>query len=347
MTITDGLRMNPGTGTRPVFEVKNLSIQARKSKHTTVPILQDVNFSIAEREVLGLVGESGSGKTVTSLAAMRLLPKSLEVTSGSIEFDGRDLLTLPAAELRSIRGSDMAMIFQDALRCLNPAYTIGDQIAEPLRTHRGMSKRQAHARAVELLELVEIPRAAERASAYPHELSGGMCQRVMIAIALSCSPKLLIADEPTTALDVTVQKQVLRLLERLQADLGLAVLFITHDLGVVAEVCHRTAVMYAGQVVEIGGKKDLFVEPYHPYTSGLISSVPTTDSSGDRRFGSIRGSVPQPGSWPTGCHFFNRCDHGRAGRCDVGPIPLELVASGRRKVRCARVDELELKGFGQ
>jgi len=242
------------------------------------------------------------------------------------------------------------MIFQDALRCLNPAFTIGDQIAEPLRVHRDMSRAQARTRAVELLELVEIPRARERLNSYPHQLSGGMCQRVMIAIALACSPKLLIADEPTTALDVTVQKQVLKLLAQIQREMDLGILFITHDLGVVAEICDRTAVMYAGQIVEEGPTEELFRRPRHPYTHGLISSIPSADNT-DRRFGLIPGSVPRIGHWPTGCHFHPRCEYAQQGRCDTGTLALEPVVTDKsdaavpHRVRCVRNHELHLEGL--
>ncbi|MFE9328049.1 ABC transporter ATP-binding protein [Nocardia sp. NPDC052278] len=328
------------TTTAPVFEVRDLSVDAvRGSAHT--PVLDRVSFDIAQGEVLGLVGESGSGKTVTSLAAMRLLPRGLRVRGGEVLLDGTDLLRLSPAELRSQRGARISMIFQDAMRCLNPAYTIGDQIAEPLRLHRKMSRKDSRKRAIELLEMVEIPRAADRISAYPHELSGGMCQRVMIATALACSPRVLIADEPTTALDVTVQKQVLKLLANLQAEMGLAVLLITHDLGVVSEICHRTAVMYAGEIVEQASTRDIFLAPAHPYTDGLISSLPSTDAD-NRRFGYIRGAVPRVGNWPPGCHFADRCDHVVTGRCTNGPIPIEML--GDRTVRCARTGELALEG---
>jgi oligopeptide/dipeptide ABC transporter ATP-binding protein len=315
-----------------VFEVRDLSVDAVRGS-TRTPVLNRVSFGISEGEVLGLVGESGSGKTVTSLAAMRLLPKGLQVSNGTALLDGTDLLALPQTELRAKRGADIAMIFQDAMRCLNPAYTIGDQIAEPLRVHKGMSKKASRARAIELLELVEIPRAAERIRAYPHELSGGMCQRVMIAIALACSPRVL---------DMTVQKQVLKLLANLQSEMGLAVLFITHDLGVVSEICHRTVVMYAGEVVEQASTRDIFLTPAHPYTDGLIASLPSTDEE-ERRFGYIRGAVPPAGNWPVGCHFAERCDHVVAGRCTDEPILIEPHTRDR-EVRCARTEELVLDG---
>ncbi|MDQ0382839.1 ABC transporter ATP-binding protein [Amycolatopsis thermophila] len=339
----------PAAGTTTaLLAVRDLSVGVRRGR-TLVPILDSVSFTVRAGEMVGLVGESGSGKTVSSLAAMGLLPRSLEVSGGSIEFEGRDLLRMERKQVRGLRGAELSMIFQDALRCLNPAFTIGDQIAEPLRVHRGMSRSQAHARAVELLELVEIPRARERARAYPHQLSGGMCQRVMIAIALACSPKLLIADEPTTALDVTVQKQVLRLLDRIQREMNLGVLFITHDLGVVAEICHRTAVMYAGQIVEEGPTEQLFRRPRHPYTHGLISSIPRSGEEA-RRFGSIPGTVPKAGHWPTGCHFSSRCPHAQAGRCDTAPVPLDVIEPAGpdspvpHRVRCLRARELSLEG---
>ena len=351
MTVTEDQAVGVDTA---LLSVRDLSVGFRR-REAWVPILDAVSFTVRAGEVVGLVGESGSGKTVSSLTAMGLLPRPLEVAGGSIDFRGRDLLTMDPKQVRDLRGVQMSMIFQDALRCLNPAFTVGDQIAEPLRVHRGMSRAQARARAVELLELVEIPRAKERASSYPHELSGGMCQRVMIAIALACSPRLLIADEPTTALDVTVQRQVLRLLVRIQREMDLGVLFITHDLGVVAEICHRTAVMYAGQIVEEGPTEELFRRPRHPYTHGLISSIPRPGEAGGR-FGSIAGVVPKAGQWPAGCRFASRCAHVERGRCDVGRVPLEptdgtddttrTTGEVPQRVRCVRTRELSLEGVG-
>jgi len=327
-----------GTG-EALLSIRGLTVEYSLGRDW-VPIVHDVSLDVAPNEILGLVGESGSGKTVSSLAAMGLLPRNTRVATGQITFKGRDLLALSKKERRALRGQEMAMIFQDALRCLNPAFTVGDQIAEAVRVHEGVSRRAAMARAVEMLEMVEIPNPAERARAYPHQFSGGMSQRAMIAMALSCSPSLLIADEPTTALDVTVQKQILNLLRKIQAEMGVGILLITHDLAVVEEVCDRTAVMYAGQLVEQGATATLFSHPRHPYTRGLLSAMAEIDPE-VRRFGFIPGSVPPPGSWPSGCHFRTRCVHAEAGRCDVDEV-IALARHVDHDVRCVRVEELQL-----
>ncbi len=272
-----------------------------------VPVLEDVSFSIAQGETLGLVGESGCGKSVTALSVMRLLPEPpARILGGRILFDGVDLLTLDGESLRAIRGDRVAMIFQEPMTSLNPVFSIGDQIAESLIVHRGATRAAARAEAARLLDLVGIPAATSRLDRYPHELSGGQRQRAMIAIALACGPRLLIADEPTTALDVTVQAQILDLIARLRRELGMAVLMITHDLGVVAEFCDRVAVMYAGRIVEEAPAPALFSRPRHRYTEALLRSMPAANPPG-RELPAIPGSVPPPAARGAGCVFAPRC----------------------------------------
>jgi len=295
-----------------------------------------VSFSVEKGRTLGLVGESGSGKSVTSLSVMRLVAPPGRIVSGAVLFEGQDLGLLSDDAMRRVRGNDIAMIFQDPMTSLNPVFTIGDQIAESVRVHRGVSARAARTRAVEMLELVAIPDAARRARAYPHEMSGGMRQRAMIAMALACEPKLLIADEPTTALDVTIQAQILELLARLQNEMELGLLLITHDLGVVAEVCDDVAVMYAGQIVERGSMREIFTASKHPYTQGLLKSVPKLrrDSSepAAARLETIDGVVPSLYDLPRGCRFGPRCGSW-AEVCADSPIPLTTVDGGH-EVRC-------------
>jgi oligopeptide/dipeptide ABC transporter ATP-binding protein len=287
---------------RPLLSVEGLGVAMGG-----VPVLEDVSFAIAPGETLGLVGESGCGKSVTALSIMRLLPEPpARIASGRIVFDGTDLLDLDAERLRSIRGDRIAMIFQEPMTSLNPVFTIGDQIGESLIVHRGASRAAARAEAARLLDLVGIPAAASRLDRYPHELSGGQRQRAMIAIALACKPGLLIADEPTTALDVTVQAQILDLIARLRRELGMAVLLITHDLGVVAEFCDRVAVMYAGRIVEEAPATALFAAPGHRYTEALLRSMPAANAPG-RDLPSIPGSVPPPAARGAGCVFAPRC----------------------------------------
>jgi oligopeptide/dipeptide ABC transporter ATP-binding protein len=297
-----------------------------------------VSFSLDEGETLGLVGESGCGKSVTSLSVMRLVAPPGRVVAGSVVFDGRELLTLSEDEMRRVRGDDIAMIFQDPMTSLNPVFTVGDQIAEAVRLHQGLGRRASWDRAVEMLDLVAIPDPRRRASNYPYEMSGGMRQRVMIAMALSCSPRLLIADEPTTALDVTIQAQILELLARLQAEMRLGLLLITHDLGVVAEVCDRVCVMYAGQIVEEGSARQTFKEPSHPYTRGLLRSVPKLRRTGEaaERLETIEGVVPSLLDLPPACRFAPRCPH-RAPICDEGTIPFYETGPGHA-ARCTLYD---------
>ncbi|AHV95682.1 ABC transporter ATP-binding protein [Paenibacillus sabinae] len=270
-----------------------------------VPAVDGVDITIREGQTVGVVGESGSGKSVTSLTAMRLTPG--KVMEGSIQFDGKDLLTLSEQQMQDIRGNEMAMIFQEPMTSLNPVFTVGQQIGEAVRIHLKYGKKQARARSIEMLKLVGIPRPEQIVDEYPHRLSGGMRQRVMIAMAMACNPKLLIADEPTTALDVTIQAQILDLMKELKSAHGTAILLITHDLGVVAEMCDRVVVMYGGKVVEESDVITLFTEPKHPYTQGLMKSMPTLDSE-EKRLYSIKGSVPAPGSLREGCYFAPRCE---------------------------------------
>ena len=291
---------------RPLLRVEGLTVEFR-TEHGPVEAAREVGFTVHSGETFGLVGESGSGKTVTSLAVLGMVGAPAGRTAaGSVRLDGRELRGLPPRELRKIRGNEIGMIFQEARRSLDPAFTVGDQIAETMRAHLGISRRDARARAVEMLELVGIPRARRRVHEYPHQFSGGMAQRVMLAIALCCSPKLLIADEPTTALDVTAQARVLELIRDLQDELGLAVLFISHDLGVIAQMCDRVAVMYAGQIVETGSVDDVLNWPRHPYTASLMAALPRLRGPRFRSV-SLPGSPPDLTDPPPGCRFAPRC----------------------------------------
>ncbi|HEU5359321.1 MAG TPA: ABC transporter ATP-binding protein [Gemmatimonadales bacterium] len=290
-----------------------------------------VSFSIARGETLALVGESGCGKSLTALSLLRLVPTPGFIAAGSsIVFDGAEVLALAPGELRALRGRRVGMVFQDPLTSLNPVMRIGDQIAEGIVAHGLASKAEARTRALALLREVGIADAEHRLDAYPHQLSGGMRQRVVIAIALACEPELIIADEPTTALDVTVQAQILETLDRLRRDRGMALLLITHDFGIVAGRADRVAVMYAGQVVEEGATPEVFAHPAHPYTQGLLASVPTMTGP-VRRIEPIPGSVPLPGSWPAGCRFAPRC--ARAFAACVAPAPVHPAGPGH-SVRC-------------
>ncbi len=297
-----------------------------------------ISFDVHAGETLGIVGESGCGKTVTSLSILRLLPEPPARISddSSVLFEGEELTTASDRRMRAVRGNEISMIFQEPMSSLNPVYSVGNQITEALRLHRKLSRAEARAEAVRLLAEVGIPGPEQRVDEYPHQLSGGMRQRVMIAMALSCEPKLLIADEPTTALDVTIQAQILELLADLRERHEMAVLLITHDLGVIAEVCDRVVVMYAGQVVETGTVYEIFADPKHPYTRGLLDSLPSVESPG-QRLSSIPGTVPSPTEWPDGCRFLERC--GLAGDgCDVPQHLVQLEGDGR-SARCWRVEE--------
>lgn len=304
-----------------------------------VRAVDGVSFQVDRGELLGLVGESGCGKSITALSVMRLIAPPGKIVSGEITFDGKDLLALSDSEMRQIRGDDIAMIFQDPMTSLNPVYTVGEQIAEALRLHRKLSRKAARDAAIQAMREVAIPDPARRVDDYPHQLSGGMRQRVMIAMALACDPKLLIADEPTTALDVTIQAQILELLNELRTTRELAVLLITHDLGVVAEVADRVAVMYTGRIVEESPVTELFARPKHPYTEGLLRSVPkltAVDVAKKTRLETIEGVVPNPTQLPPGCHFAPRCPY-RMPRCTEEDIPLYQLAEGV-EVRCVLFD---------
>ncbi len=302
-----------------------------------------VSFDVRERETLGIVGESGCGKTVTSLSILGLLPQppARVMDGSSVRFMGEELVGASEDRMRDLRGNDISMIFQEPMSSLNPVYSVGGQIVEAIRLHRGLDKKGARAEAVRLLDEVGIPEPERRIDEYPHQLSGGMRQRVMIAMALSCEPKLLIADEPTTALDVTIQAQILELLAELRGSHGMAVLLITHDLGVVAEVCDRVVVMYAGQVVESGTVHEIFESPAHPYTRALLASLPSVDNPGQRLV-SIPGTVPNPTRWPDGCRFRARCSEARDG-CERPQGLVDLGAEGRA-ARCWRTPEASRVG---
>ena len=313
-----------------LLSVKNLSTEFPVKKGI-VKAVEDVSFDVDAGEILAIVGESGSGKSVTSLSVMGLLAEPGHVAGGSMEFEGKDLVTLPEREYRELRGNDMAMIFQEPMTSLNPVYRVGKQIVEAIRTHENVSKKEARERAIDMLRKVGIPSPEKRIDDYPHQMSGGMRQRVMIAMALSCNPKLLIADEPTTALDVTIQAQILDLLRRLRDDTGMAVLLITHDLGVVSETADRVVVMYCGQVVEEAEVRALFDHPMHPYTLGLLKSIPRLEDDDTKRLYMIKGMVPNPLEMPPGCHFSDRCD----SCMDICRTQMpKLVDAGGRKVRC-------------
>lgn len=313
-----------------LLSVKNLSTEFPVKKGI-VRAVEDVSFDVDQGEILAIVGESGSGKSVTSLSIMGLLAEPGHVAGGSLEFEGKDLATLSEKQYRELRGNDMAMIFQEPMTSLNPVYRVGNQIVEAIRTHEKVSKAEAKDRAVDLLRKVGIPSPEARINDYPHQMSGGMRQRVMIAMALACNPKLLIADEPTTALDVTIQAQILDLLRRLRDDTGMAVLLITHDLGVVSETADRVVVMYCGQVVEEAEVRTLFDHPMHPYTLGLLKSIPRLEDDDSKRLYMIKGMVPNPLEMPSGCHFSDRCD----SCMDIcrTKVP-ELVDVDGHKVRC-------------
>lgn len=292
---------------------KLLSVRDLKTSFFThvgeVKAVRGISFDVNEGEVLGIVGESGSGKSVTSLSIMGLLQYPGRVVDGEILLNGEDILTYSKDQMRKVRGKEIAMIFQDPMTSLNPVYTIGNQVMEMILEHEKMTKREARARAIEMLKLVGIPAAEKRIDSYPHEFSGGMRQRVMIALALSCNPKLLIADEPTTALDVTIQAQILNLIKKLNKQFGMTTMLITHDLGVVATVCDKVAVMYGGLIMEYGTVDEIFYHPRHPYTMGLLGSIPHVDGGEKRRLIPIDGTPPDLINPPKGCPFSTRCKY--------------------------------------
>jgi peptide/nickel transport system ATP-binding protein len=309
---------------RTVFRLENGVVKA----------VDGVSLSVAEGEVVGLVGESGSGKSMTCRSIMRLLPTSARIESGHVYYRGEDVLTWPEHALTSWRGGEVSMILQEPMTALNPVLTIGEQIVETMVQHEGIHRAEARKRAVDALKRVGIPAAERRLDEYPHQFSGGMRQRAMIAIALACRPKLLLADEPTTALDVTVQDQIIRLVQDLQRELGMSVVWVTHDLGVVAQLCDRVAVMYAGQIVELANVVDLFEGSRHPYTRGLLESVPT----GDARLIPIPGQPPQLQDLPPGCAFAPRCRYAKE-RCNEAAPPLRGVTPGHASA-CVRFEEI-------
>ena len=322
----------------PLLEIRDL----RTWFHTGAGIaraVDGVSLQVQAGETLGIVGESGCGKSVTALSVLRLIQPPGRIEPGSvIALEGRDLLAMTDAEIRHVRGNRIAMIFQEPMTALNPVFTVGDQIAEVARVHAGASRRDAWARAVEMLERMEIPSPADRAKSYPHQLSGGMRQRVMIAMALMMSPALVIADEPTTALDVTIQAQILELMADLQRRLGTAILMITHDLGVIAEMARRVVVMYAGEVAEQAPVDTLFAEPHHPYTEGLMRAMPRVGQIRER-LAVIPGTVPPPTAWPSGCRFHDRCPYAWE-RCVNEHPPLYQIGEGHVS-RCHLAQEPE------
>jgi len=314
-----------------LVSIDDLTVQFRGDRKWTTAV-EGVSFDVGEGDCLGIVGESGSGKSVTALSMLRLHARGTSrFASGSVRYRGKDLLQAPESDLREIRGRDIAMVFQDPMSSLNPVLTICDQISETLRLHQGMSRADARVRAIELLDLVRIADARRRVDEYPHRLSGGMRQRVMIAIAIACRPRLLIADEPTTALDVTIQAQILELLRELRSELGMAVMLISHDLGVIAEFAERVIVMYAGRIVEQAPVEVLFRTPVHPYTEGLMASIPALDG-GDGRLYSIPGRIPDPDEPIAGCRFGPRCAHVEA-ICRAAVPDLAAIGPDHR-VRC-------------
>jgi oligopeptide/dipeptide ABC transporter ATP-binding protein len=332
--VSKGNSIPPSSDEQHMLEVRGLKTYFY-TEAGVVKAVDGVDFYVDRGEVLGLVGESGCGKSVTSFSIMRLVSTPGKIVAGQIFFDGRDMATLPESEMMSIRGNRISMIFQQPTSCLNPVFRVGDQLSEVLEIHQALGKKVGRARAVELLKLVGIPEPEKRVDAYPHELSGGMAQRVMIAMALACLPELLIADEPTTALDVTIQAQILDLLRDLKSKMDAAIILITHDLGIVAEMCQRVAVMYAGRIVEEASVEEIFGYPKHPYTIGLIGSVPVLGVVKDK-LAVIPGSVPNLVNLPPGCQFAPRClariEH-NLEICGQQEPELKFVAP-QHKVRC-------------
>ena len=314
--------MSPG----PLLTVADLRVVFEGDRGSLTEAVSGVSFSVLPGRTLGIVGESGCGKSVTALSIMRLLPQAGTRMSGSVVFEGRELTALPERQMQDLRGNRLAMIFQEPMTSLNPSFTVGDQIGEALMRHRALPAKAARSAAIEMLERVKIPSPRMRVDEYPHKLSGGMRQRVMIAMALVCAPALLIADEPTTALDVTIQAQILDLLARLREETGSAIILITHDLGVVAETCDDVAVMYAGQIVERAPAARVFSAPQHPYTVGLLGSIPLI-STRRQRLATIAGSVPSLAAAFTGCRFSGRCPFADA-RCRSEPPPLADIGAG-------------------
>ena len=296
-----------------------------------IKAVDNLNLRLQKSRVLGLVGESGCGKTVTALSILNLVPCPGKIVSGKLLFEGRDLLALSSREMRDVRGAKIAMIFQEPMTALNPVFTVGNQIAEVLTAHQDITKKKALEEAVGLLKSVGIPSPEKRVDEYPHQLSGGMRQRVMIAMAIACKPSLILADEPTTALDVTIQAHILELLGTIQAEMGMAMILVTHDLGLIAERAHEVAVMYAGRIVEQTDTRELFANPQHPYTRGLMASIPRPGDAGKTRLTTIPGTVPRLYDLPKGCTFFPRCGI-KTSRCEVEPDLVEIKPG--HLVRC-------------
>jgi len=326
-----------------LLEIKDLKTRFYTDEGV-VHAVNGVSYGLEEGEVLGVVGESGCGKSVHALSVLRLIPDPPgKIDSGEIWFDGRNLLKLSGNEMRHVRGKQIAMVFQDPMTSLNPVFTVGYQIMEALTYHQGMDQSQSRQRAAELLDLVGIPEAKQRVDDYPHQFSGGMRQRAMIAMAISCTPKLLIADEPTTALDVTIQAQIVELVKRLQSELGMAVMWITHDLGVIAELAHRVNVMYAGYIIERGKVRDIFKHTRHPYTQGLLGSLPRLDEAPGTKLVSIPGLPPDLIDLPKGCPFAARCIYVQE-RCKQEMPPLEAAGEMEHVVACWRWEEIASEG---
>jgi oligopeptide/dipeptide ABC transporter ATP-binding protein len=313
-----------------LLEIAGLSTSFT-TRSGVIRAVDKVNLSLRAGRVLGLVGESGCGKTITALSILNLVPPPGRITAGKILFEGRDLLTLSEAEMRKVRGARISMVFQEPMTALNPVFTVGNQISEVLTTHQNITDREALDRSVELLQSVGIPSPEKRVHEYPHQLSGGMRQRVMIAMAIACQPSLVLADEPTTALDVTIQAHILELLTRIQTEMGMAMVLVTHDLGLIAERAHEVAVMYAGRIVEKADTAALFAEPLHPYTRGLMASIPRPGESRRSRLRTIAGSVPRLSDLPQGCTFSPRCDI-RIAQCETEPDLVEVKPG--HLVRC-------------
>ncbi|AKI97163.1 ABC transporter ATP-binding protein [Kosmotoga pacifica] len=322
---------------KPLLEVKGLKTYFY-TEDGIVKAVDGVSFEVYSGETLGIVGESGCGKSVTSLSIMRLLDEKGEIAGGEIIFDGKDILSLSEEEMRKMRGNEMAMIFQEPMTALNPVYTVGDQIMEAILLHQDVDRDTARKMAIDMLKKVGIPEPEKRVDEYPHELSGGMRQRAMIAMSLSCNPKLLFADEPTTALDVTIQAQILELMLELQKEYGMAIVMITHDLGVIAEMAERVVVMYAGKVVEYADVRTLFKDPKHPYTWGLMNAIPRLDEDKEKLY-NIPGVVPDPLDFPKGCRFNTRCPIA-TDKCRTEEPPLEEIEPGH-KAACWHIDRLE------
>lgn len=319
-----------------LLEIKDLSVSFGIDEQNQTKVIEHLYLTVKKGESLGIVGESGSGKSVTSLSIMGLLPKDRSQVKGNIFFDDKDLVMLSERDMQQIRGNRISMIFQEPMTSLNPTKTCGAQIMEPMLLHDRLSKQEAKHRAIELLDFCGIPLPEQRFNEYPHQMSGGMRQRVMIAIALACNPDLLIADEPTTALDVTIQAQILDLLKRMKRQLNMSIMMITHDLGIVYDICERVVIMYTGQIMEEGSTDDVFKNPLHPYTQGLIDAIPSPESNRELQLKTIEGTVPDSNKMPKGCRFHPRCSKAFE-RCNQ-EVPQLISCGDNRQVRCFLYD---------